>query len=302
MLLAVLGYWPGLGRQQLASIIVVQPINALSLLLIALRLSLLSNGTVGIWPAFKGTTLAATLLYVLPSRLSELIKPVYFAHRCGITMAKGLALIAVERLLDVIVVTIAILLGALLIATPGLGKALYLWGGLTLAGSIAVMVLLRWPHLLTRVLALLPAGRVLAMIEQVMAEVRQSIASRRFIGALLAGLGAWVASYLMVHTVLVLAGSITLAPTATFLVFLAGTVGLAAAVAPGGLGTFEAGTVVALKLHGYSLTEALGLALLLRLANLGFLPLLAASTLAKDGLGLAGLVARVRQIRRPDDA
>lgn len=286
--------------QGVLAVAIVQPINLASLAFFALRTRGLADGQVTWWTGFKGVALTNTLLYVFPSRLAELVKPVYFSQVAQMPILRGTALVAVERLMDAVIVAVGLGLGVLLIAAPELESAFLFWGTLAFVCVGVAIALLRWGHLFEWVIRLIPWRLVQDMLTRLLHEVRATITPARLPAALVWSLLTWTCSFATVHTLLNLGGSIPLSLADSFLVFLAGTVGIAVAVAPGGLGTFEAGIVVTLNLLGYSVPEALALSLLIRAANLGVLPLLVAWTMATDGIGLAALAEKVRQLRRRD--
>jgi uncharacterized membrane protein YbhN (UPF0104 family) len=291
----------GLSSQYLFAALAVQPINAASIALIALRTRIVSNGSVSWWPAVKATALTSTLLYVLPSRLSELIKPIYLAETCGIPLVRGMAIITVERFLDVVVVMAALLFSAFILSNSELHWTLVVLVGITAVGFAGCLLLYFRPDAIKRLLSFVPWPQVRVMAERLMTEVRTSIAPQPLSWAMLVSVLAWIASFLMVQMLFATAGSIPLTLASTLVVFLAGSLGLAVAVAPGGLGTFEAGIAMSLKLFGYETGEAISLALVLRVANLGFLPLLAAWAVARDGIGFAALIERGLKATRGKD-
>ena len=283
--------------------LIVQPINFAASLCIASRISILGGHDVRWWPAFKAVALAGTMLYLLPSRLSELVKPIYLAESCRLSFVRGLAVVGFERLSDILVVTVAVTIGAVLLADDGLHGVLGIWLALSAVCIVACAVLFTWPRLITAGLKVLPWPRLNVAIERLVLEASRSLEPRSFPRAVLMGLLGWSASFLMWHAFLRAGGTIPLPLETSFLVFLAGTIGLAIGVAPGGLGTYEAGIVLALNLHGYQLPEALALAVGSRVANLGFLPLVAIWVISRERIGVAGLAAKARQLlqKRPSE-
>jgi len=295
--LVVLAFLLGITAIGLTAALVVQPINFASLLFNGLRTRALSNGDVDWWSGIKGAALASSLLYVLPSRLSELAKPIYLAERCGINLVRGVALLAVERFIDICIVASALGLGLLLLATPEFETALATWGALTLVGAGGCIVLVRWPALLQRMLQFIPWRLLRELMTNFVTEVRSTLDFRRLPAAITWGTLTWISSFLMLHTILFMAGSQPISLSQSFLVFLAGTVGIAIAIAPGGLGTYEVGIVVALKLVGYATPEALALSLLIRAGNLGITPVIAVWTMLRDGVGMRRLMEKMRSFR-----
>lgn len=281
----------------LLMVIVVQPLNAAALGLLGWRLSVLSRGSVPVWSGVKATALAGSLLYVIPSRLSEFVKPVYLSAHCGIGLLQGVALVAVERLLDALVVT-AILLAALTqLSTQASPHTLYVWIGMSIFGMAACALLIRYPTLFNCMIAWLPGHRLRSAAERLLTEIRLTIAPHILAAAALISVVIWLVSFGMVY-LLLLGASVPLNMAAVAWVFLAGALGLTIGIAPGGLGTFETAIVVALKYHNVGTAEAINLALLIRLANLGIVPLIAIWAIAADKTGLAELVCAARSLRK----
>ncbi len=283
--------------RNLMPVLLVQPLNMAALALIGWRLSVLSGGKVGVWRGIKASALSNTLLYVTPGRSSELIKPVYLAANSGLGLLQGLAVVAVERFLDILIVTLAGSAALVMMAGWTSTGALWLWGGVSALGLCGCAVLLRRPDLIGRVIAHLPGRKLRSAATTLADEMRSIVALRIMAVGMLIGLAAWLASFALVFATLRLSASVPLDPAAIFLVFLAGTIGLAVSVAPGGLGTFEAGVVFALTYHGVGTLEALNLALLMRLVNVGVMPLVALWAASADRLGLGELIQAARNLQ-----
>jgi uncharacterized membrane protein YbhN (UPF0104 family) len=283
-----------LGSRFILVALALQPFNALGLWFVALRISLLCDPPVGVWPAAKAAALSGTLTFVLPGRLAELVKPVYLSGRCGVPPSRALAVLAVERFLDIVIVAALLAAGSLLLAHPALASSLSLWGSLALAGVLGAGVFIAWPQMVDRIVALLPFAALRRALDAFLTEVRGSMSGRRFVFATALGIGAWLASFALVYFAIAWFGSIPIGLSGTLLVFLAGVAGIAIAVAPAGLGTFEAALILALKLYGYGVGEALGLALLIRVGNAGFVPLIALGVILRERTGLRWLMARVK--------
>jgi glycosyltransferase 2 family protein len=283
--------------RSLLPVLLVQPVNAAGLFLMGWRLSVLSRGQVTIWRGIKASALAGTLLYITPGRLSELIKPVYLSAHCGHGLLQGVALLAVERFLDILIVVAGGAAALLLLSGLASAATLWLWVLLSVVGLSGCLLLLRYPAVIVRIISFLPGETVRMATATLVEELRLVVAPRILGTALVISLAVWLMSFGLVYATLNLSASLPLDLTAVLLVFVAGTIGLAVSFAPGGLGTFEAGVVVALKYHGIDTLEALNLALMIRLANLGFVPLVGLWTASADRLGVAELVRAVRSIR-----
>lgn len=286
-----------LSTTHLLAVLAVQPLNLMALFFAGLRLTVLSGGAAPLWPAVKASSLSSTLLYVLPSRLSELVKPIYLASQGHLSVLRGIAIIAVERFLDVAIVALLGLVGVLLLSHDGAAPAAGWWLALAAAGATGCLLLMWKPRIIRAVIDLLPFARLRAGLARLLDDLIATMSPWRLLLGLLTGGCAWACSFAMVYVLLRMGASVPFDVSAAFLVFLAGTVGIAVAVAPGGVGTFEAGMVLALHYHGIGTGEAITLALLSRLANLGFVPLIAAWAAVTDGIGVAKLVEAARSLR-----
>jgi uncharacterized membrane protein YbhN (UPF0104 family) len=284
----------GLLRSHLELIVLLQVPNGLGLWLAAWRLTVLSGGTVRIWDTTKASSLSGTLGYVLPGRASELVKPFYMLLRCGLPLSRGVAIVGVERFLDVLMV--AVLTGAVLVfaGERGLAETALFWGAVAGLGIAFAAVVMRFPRPVLALIQLLPFTPVRNSLTLLMGEVRRTLSPLRLQGAFVMSALIWLCAYVLCHWTVMAIGSIPLTPHQTLFVFLSGAVGLALAIAPGGLGTFEAGIVLALRLYGYDTSEALLISLIMRLANLGFVPFLAVWIMVRERLGLQELMTRMR--------
>lgn len=282
----------------LFAVLAVQPLNLLALLFAGLRLTVLSGGAAPVWPAIKASSLSSTLLYLLPSRLSELVKPIYLSTQGHLSLLRGIAIVAMERFLDVAIVALLGLAGMLLLSHDGAAPATVWWVALAAVCAAGCILLVWKPALIHAVIDLVPIARLRAGLTRLLDDLIATMSPWRLLLGLLFGLCAWACSFAMIYVLLRLSASVPLDLSAAFLVFLAGTIGIAVAVAPGGVGTFEAGMILALRYHGIDAGEAIALALLSRLANLGFVPLIAVWAAAADGIGVARLVEAARNLRQ----
>lgn len=282
----------------LLAVLAVQPLNLLALIFAGLRLKALSDGTVPLWPAMKAISLSNTLLYLLPSRLSELIKPIYLSTKVNLSLLRGIAVIAVERFLDVAIVALLGLIGMFLLSHHGTAVAVGWWVALAVAGAVGCLLVTWKPTLLRIVINLVPIARLRSGLTRLLDDLIATMSPSRLLLGLFYGCCAWACSFAMIYALFRVSASVPLDLSAAFLVFLAGTIGIAISVAPGGVGTFEAGMILALRYHGIDTGEAIALALLSRLANLGFIPLIAAWAAVADGIGIAKLIETARNLRQ----
>lgn len=294
--LAVTGAFEHLSLLLLSAILFVQPLSVASSYFIAWRIRVLSGGTVEIKNAFKASALANTLLFVLPSRLSEFVKPIYFAEKSHIPLAAGIGIVVIERIIDIVIVAAGIVAVTLLVTGQNLGNVLPMWVGLATAAICAAAVILYRPQFVTSLLRLLPEGRLQDLAVTQFECMSTSVSPRSVPVASMLGLFAWLLSWATFHVFLMVAGARPVTPDCSLVVFLAGSLGLVTAIAPGGLGTFEGAIVIALGLYGYTVPEALAMAVGLHLATLGYQLPLAIWVGAREGMSLANIARKASDV------
>lgn len=287
----------GHGAHLLWGTLAVIPFTVVCLALVAFNLSILSGGSVGYRHAFRAASLVTPLFLMLPSRLSELVKPLYLMSAAKLPLAKGIAVVAVERFLDVVCVTALIAVAATM-AVPGSAGALQfsaiLFASVAAAGLCGIVVLLTIPEWINRILSWIPLDGLRRNAQALFLATRETVSPRRLAGALIVGVLTWASSYASFWTFLNIAGQHPLSWSAVLQVFVLGTIGLAVAVAPGGLGTFEAAVMLGLSAHGYALSEGAILAVAFRLANLVPSVVVVVVMVLRDEVNLAALIRRTR--------
>lgn len=282
----------------LLSTLFVQPLGALSTALVATRLSYLGRPKVRIWDAMKAQSLSLLILYLLPSRLSEFVKPLYLADRCDMGMSRVLAAVLCERLSDLLIVAAAVAFGAFYLAQGNLRSALPYWAAVGIVVVVSSALLMLRPGIFVRAIRLVPWPRLHTIMDRLIVEASAILMPRNIGVSLLVGTMAWASSYLMAYSFLSLGGSIPLTPGDAAVVFLAGTIGLIIGVAPGGLGTFEGAIVLALGHFGYAIGEALALAIGLRIASLMLPGTIGLLVLARERTGLRASLRQIQAFMR----
>lgn len=273
------------------------PFSFVCLALVAFNLSLLSGGTVGFLHAFKAASLVTPLFLILPSRLSEFAKPLYLMSAAKLPLARGLAVVAVERFLDIVCLAAMVVVAASLIgpgSAPALRFAAIVFAAIAAVGVCGIVVLLALPGTIGRILGWIPLEGLRHKAQTLVVAARETVSPPRLAGALIVCALTWAGSYASFWTFLNIAGQHPLSWSAVLQVFVLSTIGLAVAVAPGGLGTFEAAVMIGLSAHGYELSEAAILAVAFRLANLVPSAVIVVVMVLRDEVNLATLIRRLR--------
>jgi uncharacterized membrane protein YbhN (UPF0104 family) len=246
-------------------------------------------------PPFRSVWNAVLVGYffnsLLPARAGEVARIVYLNRRAGVSHAQAAATVAVERGYETL-----ILLLLFFAAVPWLPSVTWLRAAAALALVVAVVLLLlafaawRWHGRPLRVL-LGPFVRR-GVLQQPRVDAWAHLLGEGLAGltrpATLAAVGFWtVVSWLVLslsNWLVMLGFDLGLSPAAGLLVAVATAVALILPASPGGLGVFEAATVVALDAYGVPTSQAVSYALVLHALN--FVPYIVAGPFAmRTGAG-----------------
>lgn len=112
-----------------------------SLRAIRWRLLLLPLGAVRWTTAFRTTVIGFAMIFLLPGRVGEILRPYLLARHEGLKPTATFATVIVERLLDI--VTVLLLFSfAVFLAGIDVGPRVRLVGGVSAGGSVAALILL----------------------------------------------------------------------------------------------------------------------------------------------------------------
>jgi uncharacterized protein (TIRG00374 family) len=91
--------------------------------------------------AFRTTVIGFTVIFLLPGRLGEILRPYLLARREGLNAASTFATVIVERLLDVVTVSL-LFAGAVLLSGLDVGERVKAAGIVAAAGSATALAIL----------------------------------------------------------------------------------------------------------------------------------------------------------------
>jgi len=266
------------------------------------RLLLRPVAAVPLGASFSATAIGFAATAVLPLRLGEVIRPALLARRVGFGVTPALSSVVLERLFDMLFVILCFLALSLMYPLPpDLRRAALLLGAAAIAG-FAVLLLAqrnraRAERLLEAVLGWVPAavGRAARPLAHGFFDALAALESGRIVGGVV-GYSAllWTANALpFLFALLALRIDVPLVPAA-----LASIVVVAAFVfmpqAPGFLGTWQAGCVLALDLFGAPKDLAVGFSLLTWLMAMAVNVGLGGFFLAREELSLRQLIRGVQ--------
>lgn len=278
--------------RDLLSVLYVQPIVLLGLFLQGVRHAvLIDQPGLSYLTATKAVALSQGLNLLLPARLSEVLKATYLRDRAKVPMSAGLSAVLLERTADLIIV--GVLGGVCLFFFATLVSKTLVFAFSLVAVTIVCVAL--WGGRYILVLARsLPWKRIGGLVERVYLHFTASLTNRAFFRSLWLGLVIWGVSFLNVFLLLSMAGGAKMGLYGALLVFVCTTVGGAVPALPGGLGTYEAGAVLALTSLGYPFVDALALAVTIHGAQLVLPLILALAVMMTERLGLSSLISDLR--------
>ena len=244
--------------------------------------------------------LSAFSMSITPGKVGELVKAVYVRRLTGTPASRVTAVIAAERLTD----------GLAMLGLAAIGLTQFSYGrpllGLAAIAGVGVVVLLRRPTLLHRLVVLmgrLPVvgpvvGRLAHHVEHFLDASNALYAPRLVVGSVVLGMLSWFAECVALFLVLVGLGQDAtwhLLLVATFVLSVSSVFG-ALSFLPGGLGIAEASITAMLILlvtdPAFTRGDAAAATILIRFATLWFSVL----------LGLGAVVLLQRFLRGREDA
>lgn len=267
----------------------------LGLFLAAIRHSMLmGQHRLFVSVSFKAMLIAASLNYMLPSRLGELIKATYIKQRQGIPLRVGLSAVLIERVGDLVVLAVF----GLYASTRSGHEHLLMSFAVLFGFSIGVFF---WGELIFRFLRRggrkIFSKKYMAMLVQFEHGLRQVAGRRNRISVLMLGLAIWGAYVLAVGVVVLLVTEVPLEHYKILLLFVAMAFGAAIPLTPGGVGISDGVGVFLLMQYGASIDNAIVTMACIRLANVVLIIPASMGLIVKSNLGVAALVTRMKSGR-----
>ena len=273
-------------------------VSLLAYLALGARLNFMMPERPGVRACTSASLLALGVNNIVPAKLGELAKVVYLNRRCGLPMPRLLGLLFWERFADLNAVLV---IAVVTLAMLGVNAVLVV--PLALVGAVwcALVVLRRWPDVVSRIVALLPGEKLRAFTAQLGDSVRDGLHGRGAVRSLVGGtLLVWMLYAASNVLVMLQAASLPISPAAALAVFAVASLGMAIPATPGGVGVYEAAMVVALGWFDVPRADALAVALATHMMQ--FLPttLGGVAVMVRSGVRVRGLersIERRRNVR-----
>lgn len=281
----------------LYALLMTFPASLVSTWFQGMRLAQLSGPPATALPAYLANSLSSCAFVIIPGRVSEVIKPALLRTLTDLPLASGFAALALERLLDIGCLTILTMVASLTVAnhySGDLQHAATALAALLGVGLAAIVILGIWPAAGLRLIDKVPWTFFRTIAKNLLNALQKGGTSRVLIPAGLQSIVIWLGSYLTFYLLIDLIGTIPLSAAQILFVFVAGTLGFIITVSPGGLGTFEGAIALAMGSFGYTVADAVTIALLVRVSNL--LPSIIGAIwlMSKHSVGLTEMIGQNR--------
>lgn len=266
------------------------------------RLRLLVGKPIALGPMWNLLSIGFLAIHLIPLRMGEFVRPYLLQEKEGVPFGAGLAAVFLERMLDVLMLTLLLLgvafgveLEPLLVDGVDVLAVAQRTGGVILAvGAVGGTALMLAPEGVLRITDRLPLGGMLRRFRDGLHSLRARPAAAIASFALSAAM--WVATLLAVQVTL-WAFSLPADFGVAAAVWAGTSSAMTAIPTPGFFGSFEAGCSGMLRLFGAPADPARAFAILLHLVQFGFTIATGVIALASEGLSLREVVARSRAAR-----
>lgn len=271
------------GTEFVWAFFITQPIIIMMTLVFTWRSFVLSRGQVSPLQAFKANSLVYLGMWLVPARMSEMIKPFYFKKTSKLPQQQGWALVVKERVWD--------LFGFACTSLLTFGLLMDRWAGDSLGVRVIMLVgvtliILAVFFILPRVIHLIP---ILNRFDEFAKALKKATPFEHATQACTALL-LWFLSIAMITIYYHFSGLPPLPVADLMLIFMVSSLGLVVTVTPAGLGTYEAALVAILASYGIGLGEAVAFAIGFRLCWMLVPSLIGVWVILRDGVNyLEGL-------------
>ena len=242
----------------LIAYVAAQPVLVLILMVFTWRSVTLSRRQVSYPVSLRANALVYLGMWLVPARLSELIKPFYFKRRSGLPQQQGWALVVKERIWDLFgfactcLIVFSLMMGRWV--NDDITTRIIL---LCMAAFSMLVALFALPRIIDRI-------SFLKRFEDFAAALRGGSSQEHMIQAVTACL-LWALSAMLVVIFYTQSGLPQLPLIDLIFIFLVSSLGLAITVTPAGLGTYEAALVAVLAGYGIGVADGIAFALGFRL-------------------------------------
>lgn len=282
-------------------LIMVQPLQVLSIYMLSRRFSILSGGIKNKEKNyFKAYLLSIGLNTFIPARLSELIKITYMKKKGNLSTTHYVSALILERYLDIIFLIILIFLGIFFSLVEFNQKILNFL--IVLIGVIFTLFFLN-SFVLQKILNLLKKFldyKYYKITKKFFDLISKKIFKLDFLYSFLLSLVVWVISFLLVFIILkYLHGDLVDAYRAS-IIFLSLTLSRIIPGLPANLGTFELAIIFSMSKLGFEINDAFLTAITIHLSQIIFPTIISLIIFTNEGLGIKSFLKSTKNFIKND--
>jgi len=282
----------------------------LSHLLRSFRLYLLLNRAAAYGRVFVINTLGFLAINVLPFRMGEMVRPYLLKDSEGIPFSRGIAAIFVERIYDLIMLLVMLLLVSWTVDVPTLHielgdqryEVIALARRMAIAlclvgfGGMFVVVLIGEP--LFKIMERLPLGLIFGSFSRSFREGILGLlrSPMRAIGLLFLSAALWACTIYGIQFALMAFPTLPSTSDVALTVWTVTLAGMTAIPTPGFLLVYELCCAEALKLWGVDSAFAMTFAVILHLGQFTFIASLGLFFSIREGINMRGIAAKSQSV------
>jgi len=232
--------------------------------ILGIRWQFLSKYRCSFMASFEVSVIAGFLNFILPAKLGEVSKLVYLKRLYNIRFSSSLIILFIERSMDVFVLALVTLMATNVFIDDKNAHNIAIF----IIALMVLTVMLLNTSFLKSILNYIPMKSIRIILKRSVSNITRQLNQ----SGLLIGLGysllLWSSYFLTVWLFLEFAANIHLPLIDVFIVFTISSIAMSIPLAPGGVGTYQAGLIFALDLYGIDKESALVLGVILHIVLL----------------------------------
>jgi len=251
-------------------------------IMLGARWQFLSKNRCSYAASFEVSVVAGFLNFILPAKLGEISKLVYLKRLYNIRFSSSIIVLFIERSMDMLVLAVVTLMAT----------SIFLENESARNVAILIIILMAFAiftlntKFFQQVLNYIPIRSVKIFLKRSLSNIRRQLN----LLSLIMGLGysfiLWISYFFTVWLFFEYATNIHLLLIDVFIIFTISSIAMSIPLAPGGLGTYQAGLIFALDLYGVDKETALAVGIILHIILLAPSALLALWVIQKKSVSL----------------
>jgi uncharacterized protein (TIRG00374 family) len=283
------------------ALIIVQPLQVLSIYFLSRRFSILSGGIDNKEKNyFKAYLLSIGLNTFIPARLSELVKITYMKKKGNLSTTHYVSALILERYLDIIFLVILMFLGTLLSLVEFNQKILSIL--IILIGLIFILFFFN-SLVFQKILNFLKKfldHKYYKIIKDFFDLISKKIFKLDFLYSFFLSLIVWAISFLLVFIILKYLHGELINVYGASIIFLSLSLSRIIPGLPANIGTFETAIVFSMSKLGFNINDAFLTAITIHLSQIIFPTIISLIIFTNDGIGIKSFLKLTKNFVKND--